>query len=202
MANNTSAIHIDADGLYSLIYPPPRGTTMVAAESRRRRYPTSLSPVVSWLVALIPRHTEEATKNPGEPFIIPRAGDVLKEIHIFGHFTKARLYQYDWTGGNKIIYDTLECTKDDDSKMIPFGTSGLPLICIGKTLYLDVDDAQANITVECVFGFLSDEDRMTLARFKSGNSDHGIKVMHNDGSIYQVIGMNNVGHSPNYLQKL
>jgi hypothetical protein len=164
-----TAIDINHDGVYSLVY------------------------------SSIPTYTEQVMKKPEESFyIIPRAGDVLKEIRISGHFTTANLYQYEWTGSQKVVYDTVQCGE----VMRPFGISGIPLLCIGKTLYMEIEDADDNVTVKCVFGFLPSEDRRKLANYRSCDSDYGIKLMHQDNSIYQVIGMNDWSYSPNYLQKL
>ena len=86
--------------------------------------------------------------------------------------------------------------------MRPFGDSGIPLICIGKTLYLDIMDAKDNVKVHCVFGFLPSEDRRKLANFRNGDTDCGIQLTHQDKSIYQVVGMNDWSYSPNYLAKI
>jgi hypothetical protein len=151
----------------------------------------------------IPTYSEQVTKIPEKSFyIIPRAGDVLKQIHISGHFTTAQLYQYDWTGCQKVVYDSIKCGQDDENVMRPFGTSGIPLLCIGKTMYLKIEDAEDNVTVKCVFGLLPSEDRKKLANFRNGDSDIGIKMIHQNGSIYQVIGMNDWSYSPNYLKKM
>ena len=170
-----TVIDIDGDGVYTLVNPS------------------------------IPTYEEQVVKinKPEESFyIIPRAGDVLKEIHILGHFKIAQLYQYDWTGSQKVVYDTIQCDGDEEIVMRPFGSSGIPLICVGKTMYLEIEDAQDNVIVKCVFGFLPSEDRKKLVNFRNGESDNGIKLMHQDNSIYQVIGMNDWSYSPNYLAKI
>ena len=170
-----TAIDIDGNGVYTLVNPS------------------------------IPTYEEQVVKikKPEESFyIIPKAGDVLREIHISGHFTTAHLYQYDWTGSQKVVYDTIQCDGDEENVMRPFGSSGIPLICVGKTMYLEIADAQDDVTVQCVFGFLPTEDRKKLANFRNGDSDYGIKLIHQDNSIYQVIGMNDWSYSPNYLAKL
>jgi len=69
-------------------------------------------------------------------------------------------------------------------------------------MYFEIEDAQDNVTVQCVFGFLPTGDRKKLVNFRIGESDNGIKLMHQDNSIYQVIGMNDWSYSPNYLAKI
>lgn len=171
--NCIKTINIDDNGIYSLIQP------------------------------VIPIYIEEVIKSPEDTFyIIPRTGDVLKEIQILGNFKTAELYQYDWTGSRRVIYDTINFNEGDETVMRPFGISGIPLICIGKTLYLDIIDGKDNTIVNCMFGFLPSVDRQKLMNFRNVNTDYGIKLKHQDDSIYQVIGMNDWSYSPNYMVKV
>ena len=87
--------------------------------------------------------------------------------------------------------------------MKPFSTSGLPMMCIGKNLYLEVKDEKVDATVYCTFGFLPEKCRRKLANFRNtDDSDCGVKLLHVDYGLYQFVGMNDCGFSPNYLAKI
>jgi hypothetical protein len=152
----------------------------------------------------IPKYTEKISKMNAfdNLYIIPRLGDILQEIKIVGCFKTAEIYQYCWTGSRKVLYDTI---KYEDSSIIePFGISGIPMICVGKNLYVEITDAADDVEVHVTFGYLPKECRLKLARFRMDDSDngYGVKILHRDGSIYQFIGLNDYGFSPNYLTKI
>lgn len=147
-------------------------------------------------------------------YSIPRIGDLVTNIRVHGVFKSAMLYQYDWTGSIKIIYDSFSdvSASDDsvcDANMNPFPTSGYPLLPSGKALYLEVsdgvclndddDDDNGDINVSVEYVFLDDESRRELVNYREGDSDHGVKVVHSNGTIYQVLNMSDCGYSPNVL---
>lgn len=151
------------------------------------------------IYASIPTYTEIISKT-GNLYIIPRLGDILHEIKIVGRFLTAEFYQYDWTGTRKVVYDTIKY--EDSSIMQPFGISGIPYTCCGKNMYVEITDASDDLEVQVKFGYLPNECRRRLALFRFDNSDYGIKLLHQNGSIYQFTGLYDYGFSPNYLAKI
>lgn len=146
-------------------------------------------------------------------YIIPREGDILLDISIEGYFEIAELYQYDCLG-NKIIYDTLE----KSGIMNPFPFSGFPLNQMGKALYLEIKQVnKSKIIIKANYTLLDDKPRKLLIHYrciglfekktlcgiiKTHKSVCGIKIVHKNKDIYQVVGIEDCGYSPNFLMKL
>ena len=136
-------------------------------------------------------------------YMISRLGDLVLNIKVIGNFKSAMLFQYDWTGSIRIVYDHLFCKEGYNCVNInPFPTSGYPLLPSGKALYLEVleiDINSNNVEVVVEYAFLDAESRRDLVKYREGGSDDGVKVVHSNGTIYQVLNMNDWGYSPNYL---
>jgi hypothetical protein len=92
--------------------------------------------VYSLVYPNIPTITEEVVDKVDNLYTIPRSGDILHEIRIDGLFTRATLFQYGWGNDYRVVHETL---KYPANTMQLFGVSGIPLICLGKNVYLEVD---------------------------------------------------------------
>lgn len=154
---------------------------------------------------------EPSTCYVGKDYVlynIPRIGDLVLKVTIKGKFKETKLYAYDWTGSREIIYDLIESFGDIcEIVMNPFPTSGYPLLPCGKALYLNVVEpcsdsgSRINVDVIVTYAFLDTKSRQKLIYFRDGNTNHGVKVRHANGDIYQAININEHGYSPNYLVK-
>lgn len=145
-------------------------------------------------------------------YLIPREGDILLDIDIEGEFELAELYQYNWTGSDKIIYDTLERS----GIMNPFPSSGFPLNQMGKSLYLKISQRKkSKIIVRANYTLLEDTSRKILIKYRTTKNNIlsicknitiddicGVKIIHKNKDIYQVIGIEDYSYSPNYLAKI
>ena len=131
----------------------------------------------------------------GNVHLVPKSGDILQEIKIHGNFTSATLFAYDATGVKEISYDHI--IYEETRTMTPFGNAGVPLLCIGKGMYVRVETSDV-VQIEFRFGLLSSE---CIRRLRSHNDEYGkgVKVVHTNSSLYQVVGMGNFGTSNNCL---
>jgi hypothetical protein len=157
-----------------------------------------------------PKRTSELTPSTSKfhedldetLYIIPRGADLLLSIEITGVFSSVvELFQYDWTGSRKIIYDNSIGITGIDDKIIfnPFKQSGIPLLIIGTNIYLTIKNPN-NCKITATFAYLDTKSRRELASYNNtDNKDYGVKLRHNNNNLYQVFGMCNQGHSPNYL---
>lgn len=133
------------------------------------------------------------TVNNERIYNLPRYGDLLLDITILGGFSHAEMYQYD-DSGSRIIYDTLI----EQGTMIPFISSGFPLLNVGKGLWLSIYDEQEEATITITYALLESSSRKLLSNYKS-SSDTGVVVRGSNGKEYIVIGVQDYGYSPNYL---
>lgn len=131
-------------------------------------------------------------------YSIPRDGDFLVGIKVTGTFDRARLFQYDWTGSKQNVYMEWE----GEDFMNPFPKSGYPLLCAGKPLYLEVESDGKAVEVTAKHAYLGDETRRRLMAYRDSGGDHGVKVRHANGDVYQVKNMHEWGYSPNCLEKV
>lgn len=140
--------------------------------------------------------------NNDKLYTIPRDGDILINISIKGDFEYAELYQYNWTGLEKIIYDKLE----KNGIMNPFPYSGFPLLQMGKILYLNIHQKiPSKMIINATYAFLENTSRIKLFQYKSidnTNGISGVKIIHKNKDIFQVIGIENFNYSLNYLEKI
>lgn len=124
----------------------------------------------------------------------PRYGDLLLNIFIHGHFQKAEIFQYNYLD-RKITYATKECNEESLLSVLNPFPSGIPLLTCNKNFYLEVHQPASNLEVKAEYVFLD-----TISRKKLGNwimEGEGVKVVHQNVSVYQVVGMAHMGHSPN-----
>lgn len=129
-------------------------------------------------------------------YVVPRDGDLVLTIELRGEFTRAILYQYDWTGGRQVVYAQL----DAPGVMNPFPSSGFPLLQCGKALYMDVYDPK-DVKVEATYAFLETASRQLLARYvHPTNKNHGVKSIHANGDTYQAVFLSDWGYSPNVFE--
>lgn len=177
MENATGTITIDSNGIYKYLFDSPTYPVIVEqADKSRYRYP-----------------------EDGLLYVMPRDGDILLHVEVTGSFKEAILYQYDFGGVDKIVYATL----NQEGIMNPFPESGFPLLQAGKGLYLNVIGADADkVQVTATYALLETKSRMLLARYLHENTENGVKVVHANKDIYQVICVMDIGHSPNCLVKL
>lgn len=143
-------------------------------------------------------------KSPVEPkarqmspecseYVIPREGDLLLGVEVQGTFEEAALFQYDELGSRRLVYSTLEKA----GCMNPFPTSGIPLLQMGKPLYLEVKKPGADVKVTSTCAFLDTKTRRALATYTQANGMDGIKAVHANQTVYQVTNIHEHGHSPN-----
>ncbi len=129
-------------------------------------------------------------------YVIPRNGDILLYVDVEGVFAEATLYQYDWTGSRKIVYEQIL----EAGRMNPFPESGIPLLQCGKALYIEVKaTSHVAVAVTATYAFLETESRCKLAQYVFPNTEHGIKAVHANGDIYQAINIHDLSYSPNYF---
>jgi hypothetical protein len=134
----------------------------------------------------------QVTEDGVTVYRIPRNGDLLLSIDIEGAFENAELFQYDFTGSRKVIYATL----DAPGTMAPFPYSGIPLLQVGKAVYLQVKTKQqmGELRIKAIYALLESTSRKKIVSY-----DAGVKIMHQDGQVYKVYGMLDYGYSPNFL---
>jgi hypothetical protein len=130
----------------------------------------------------------------GVLYVIPKNGDLLLNVEVQGEFEEATLFQYDWTGLQQIVYATL----DGPGKMNPFPSSGIPLIQVGKAIYLEVKNASADVIVYGTYAILETKSLKAFATYS-----HGLKAVHETGSVYQAFyALSDYGHSVNCFQPI
>lgn len=183
--SNIKTINIDNNAIFTYLFNSPTNTI-------------NISP--------IPIDSILYNQNIDETlYVIPREGDILLSIEISGFFSSSiELFQYDWTGIKRIIFDNAIGINGIDNKIIlqPFIQSGFPLLQMGKNLYLIIKKPNDNCKVKATFAFLDSNSRRELATYKDHNinlHDAGVKILHNNNKLYQVFGLNDHGFSPNYL---
>ena len=144
---------------------------LLAVKTFENNYIKNMNENSEWVYSIvqsfIPIYTDQVTEKLEKDifYIIPKVGDVLKEIQILGNFKTAQLYQHDWRGNHEVIYDIINCSKSDETIIKLFDISGIPLMCIGKNIFLDIIDAKDNLIVNSMFGFSSLEYRQEDANF-------------------------------------
>jgi hypothetical protein len=124
--------------------------------------------------------------------VIPICGDLLLSVEVTGKFKSATLFQYDWTGSREIVYYTMT----EPGVCIPFPHSGIPLTQIGKAIYLKVEGASENINIAATYAYLESYSRKALAEYRT-KDQNGVKAVHADQTIYQVLSVTDYGFSPN-----
>lgn len=120
-------------------------------------------------------------------FIIPRHGDVLFSIQVTSLDCKSKIFMYDWTGSCKVVYDELSGT----GLLEPFDIDGIPLIGIGKNIYVSLSNASE---IKIKYGYLDTASRRLLG------TNRDTRLQHKNGDMYQIIGADHFGHSPNYIE--
>ena len=123
----------------------------------------------------------------------PREGDVLLSFNIEGAHDHAEFYQFDQLGSQKIIYWSGHC----DGPVAPF-VDGIPLQQIGKSIYIIVYGTNLEETkVSVCYAMLDTPSRREMSTWCQG--DHGVKIVHKDGTSYQVLNVCDWSYSPNAL---
>jgi len=128
--------------------------------------------------------------------------DILHSIRIEGTFLKATLFQRDNDCPNYVYNHHESSLNEKNIIMIPFPTSGIPLLHIGTPIYLEIyPDPETNEypKVSIALGFVD-----TTTRRKFNISDYrlkeiGISVIHHSGKIFTCYGIMDYGYSPNCL---
>ena len=113
-------------------------------------------------------------------------------MEVTGKFTSATLFQYNWTGTQEIVY----CNMTEAGVYTPFPHSGIPLTQIGKAIYLKVQGASEDVNVAATYAYLETFSRKALASYVT-KDNNGVKAVHADQTIYQVMSVGDYGHSPN-----
>lgn len=127
-------------------------------------------------------------------------------VRIEGSCEKVEFYQYNWTGSVKVMYDERD---GGDCTMEPF-PSGIPLLQCGKAFYVSVRNGKDDVKVYATYTFLDGPSRKKLATytFPEGNPmyqanppiyEHGVKIRHRNGKMYQATCVLDLGYSPNSL---
>lgn len=136
------------------------------------------------------------TTNNKSLYVIPHDYDILLNITITGKFDKASLYQYDIVN-NVIEFDTL--TKEGIIEPFP---NGIPILLLGKNLYLSIINKSDDVKIVCKYAYLPDKDRKEVAMYESCSNSFNVsshKLEHKTGRKYVIHGVNNLGFSPNCL---
>lgn len=136
---------------------------------------------------------------------IPRHGDVLLNTIVRGQYKGVRMFQYDEMGSKKImyyekIYREEEICENMIDLIAPFA-DGIPLLQIGKMIYIELDGVVNTIndaSVIATYALLESSSRKLIGQWCDDNGN-GLKMRHIDGTIYQVMNLNDFGHSPNVL---
>lgn len=124
----------------------------------------------------------------------PRSGDVLISFKVEGVHDFVEIFQYDWIGSRKVIYWSGHC----DGHIAPF-TDGIPLLQVGKPIYIKVYHANKKETsVNIRYAVLDGPSRKELSIWHDG--DHGVKLMHQNGKLYKAYNVfYDWSYSPNTL---
>jgi hypothetical protein len=165
---NIRSIKIDENGIYQYLFnTPTMRIDVLLADNNRYTYTDNL-------------------------YVIPRYGDILLSVEVKGKFTNATLFQYNYTGTEKIIY----CNITQPGVCTPFPYSGFPLLQIGKNIYMEVEGATEDVNVVATYAYLDTVSRTTLATYET-KDQNGVKAVHANQTIYQVMSLNDHGYSPN-----
>lgn len=167
-----SSIDIDSNGIYTYRFNTPTRTEY-------------LEPLVN---------NKYAVENGCSLYRVHRNGDLLLSVDLEGLFEKAELFQFDWTGSRKVIYDTISTP----GQMKPFPTSGFPLLQCGKIAYIEVK-SPLHVSVRVTHAYLEKKSRRKLIEYVHPNTKHGIKAVHACGDVYQALDIFDYGYSPNYF---
>jgi len=134
---------------------------------------------------------------------VPRGGDVLVAVNLEGTYESARLFQYDASGARQIVYwhGGGGSGGDGGRAARPF-PSGIPMLQVGKALYLEATGAAPDFKAGCEFALLDAPSRMSIAECADDEGKRGIKLRHADGTAYQVYNVCDWCHSPNVLAPL
>lgn len=132
-------------------------------------------------------------------YVIPRHGDLLLSVDIDGaDLEHVSIFQYDAMGSQRIVYEQASAT--NSVRFAPFPASGFPLLQCGKSVYVLVRHRGSGdtATIICRFTLLDGVSRKRLFATVD-EENHGVKIRHRDGSLYQVFNMLEHGYSPNVL---
>jgi len=129
---------------------------------------------------------------------VPRGGDVLLALNLEGTYESARLFQYDACGVRQIVYWE---GAGGDRAARPF-PGGIPMLQVGKALYLEATGAAPYFKAGCEFALLDAPSRMSIAECADDEGKRGVKLRHADGTAYQVHNVCDWCHSPNVLAPL
>jgi len=132
---------------------------------------------------------------------VPRGGDVLIELSLEGTYESARFFQYDTTGSREIVY--WEGVGDGGVGAVahPF-PKGIPMLQVGKALYLEAKGAAPDFKASCEFALLDAPSRRLIAECADAEGKLGIKLRHESGAAYQVYNVSDWCYSPNVLAPL
>lgn len=126
---------------------------------------------------------------------IPRVGDLLLSLKISGKFRKASFFQYSFLDRH-IVYEQVEQQDDKDVIINPFPFSGIPLLQASKNFYVCLEHSE-NVEITASYALLNSKSRRKFVF--DYNEQNGVKIMHINGTMYQVYNINDYGHSPNTL---
>ena len=139
-------------------------------------------------------------------YIISTEPDILHSIRIYGRFKSATLYQYSFLD-QRIEYDHVEGMGEeiDDNHvtiMNPFPYSGIPLLQIGKNIYLELIPEHDNSELpkcEIGYGYL---DHAIRCDFNvKDNQVKGVSFLHKNGQRFAIFGVNTYGHNANVMKQ-
>lgn len=135
-------------------------------------------------------------------YVVPRNGDLLLHIDVNGlDLEDVCIFQYDEWGCHRIVYDHgTAMSPSNHVRLAPFPTSGFPLMQCGKSFYIAIKQKEStvNASITCRFTWLDGVSRKRLAAAVD-TEYHGVKILHRDGTLYQVFNVQDHGHSPNVL---
>lgn len=140
-----------------------------------------------------------------ELYVLPTDADILHSIRIYGRFKSATLYQYSFLD-QRIEYDTVyglneEIDASHVTIMMPFPYSGIPLLQVGKRIYLEIiseNDTCPPPKCEIGYGYLDNIIRSDF-NIKHGQT-RGVSFLHKNGQKFTVFGVDSYGHSINVVQ--
>lgn len=128
-------------------------------------------------------------------FRICREGDILLNVDVSGNVKKATLYNFDSTGGNKIVFQTIEGV----GLIEPFPLSGIPLVQMKKYIYLDIEGEVS--CINATFAILNEKDKQTLSNYVYHRENvNGVCVKDCCGNTFRVMGVSTKGTSKNFMQ--
>ena len=126
-----------------------------------------------WEEKLVINNNNECIMNGlGNLYTIPRIGDLLLGVKIIGKISGVTMFQYDWTGSNKVKYCSYYYNEfeNNEREISPFPDSGYPLLTSGKPLYVEVlrpntnniNESQWEIECYARYAFLDTVSRKRL----------------------------------------